>query len=428
MFRKYWLIGCFLFLALGAQAQLSITGTVRDQKTGESLPGVSIVIKGSNQGSLSDDKGHFKIEVPTEKTTLQFSFIGYEQQFYKTGKTSAISIKLSPQTKLFKAIDVNQYNIEAIAKSADWDVIDYLFTEDKLIVSAYLNTISGYQLLLMDVDGRPLDTLKAPGKPLGLFKSCADKPYLITGFSCHELLTDTNTLSIGQTTHIQQFQSIVLPCIAADEDNNYFEERKETERFLKIGAAKYAIRYFFINKRDPKKIQQNLQILRGMVAIKPNKPEKQFLKERKKAGIYLFSELEEEDAFFTERILFKELYDPLIKINDQIAIFDHENGNITTYLHNDTIDKSVPINYQSLKGWKKALVLNEERSKVYALFDRKEAAELREINMSDGTIAAEQRIPVLFPEKIKVKSGYAYFIGKGVKAGDRLFLARMAIR
>lgn len=428
MLKKKCLIGWLIVLAIGAQAQQSITGTVRDQKTGEPLPGVSIVIKGSNQGSLSDDKGHFKIDIPAEKTLLQFSFIGYEQHFYKTGKATDISIKLSPQTKLFKAIDVNQYNIEAIAKSTNWDVIDYLINDDKLIILVYLNNLNGYQLFLMDMDGRPLDTLKSPGKPLGLFKSCADKPYLITGFSCHELLTDTNTLSIGQTTHIQQFQSIVLPCIAADEDNNYFEERKETERFLKIGVAKYAIRYFFINKRDPKKIQQNLQILRGMVAIKSSKPEKQFLKERKKAGIYLFSELEEADAFFTERILFKELYDPLIKINNQIAIFDHENGNITTYASNDTVDKNLPINYQLLKGWKKALVVNEEGSKVYALFDKKEAAELREINMNDGSIAAEQRIPVLFPEKIKVKSGDAYFIGKGAKAGDRLFLARMAIR
>jgi TonB-linked SusC/RagA family outer membrane protein len=64
----------------GTLQQNTIKGTVKDAKTGESLIGVSVVVKGTTQGTLTDINGTFSIPINTGQTTLSFSFIGYTTQ------------------------------------------------------------------------------------------------------------------------------------------------------------------------------------------------------------------------------------------------------------------------------------------------------------------------------------------------------------
>lgn len=53
----------------------AITGQVVTT-SGEPLPGVSVVIAGTTQGTVTDVDGNFSLRVPNETQTLQFSFIG----------------------------------------------------------------------------------------------------------------------------------------------------------------------------------------------------------------------------------------------------------------------------------------------------------------------------------------------------------------
>lgn len=62
------------------QDKLLIQGTVRDKK-GEILPGVSVVLKGTTLGVITDMKGHFKFEIPKmNSTVIIFSFVGMKGQ------------------------------------------------------------------------------------------------------------------------------------------------------------------------------------------------------------------------------------------------------------------------------------------------------------------------------------------------------------
>ena len=56
-----------------------ITGTVTDASDGSTLPGVSIIIKGSTKGTVTDVNGKFTIEVPDEFSVLVFNYLGYEK-------------------------------------------------------------------------------------------------------------------------------------------------------------------------------------------------------------------------------------------------------------------------------------------------------------------------------------------------------------
>ncbi|MEO3403425.1 TonB-dependent receptor [Mucilaginibacter sp. CAU 1740] len=74
---KYLLILFFLFpLSLLAQ-QTTITGKVIDLTDGSTLPGVSVKIKDTNNGVITDIAGKFQLQVPNSNAVLQLSYIGY---------------------------------------------------------------------------------------------------------------------------------------------------------------------------------------------------------------------------------------------------------------------------------------------------------------------------------------------------------------
>ena len=58
---------------------LKIAGKVTDSK-GEAIPGVNVIVKGTNIGIVTDSKGQFTIEVRDNKAILAFSFVGMKTQ------------------------------------------------------------------------------------------------------------------------------------------------------------------------------------------------------------------------------------------------------------------------------------------------------------------------------------------------------------
>lgn len=62
------------------EADEQISGTVSDAQTGEVLPGVNILVKGTDSGTSTDAEGAFELTVPSLQDTLVFSFIGYQTQ------------------------------------------------------------------------------------------------------------------------------------------------------------------------------------------------------------------------------------------------------------------------------------------------------------------------------------------------------------
>jgi len=71
------MILCFSTLSL---AQQTISGTVTDDETKETLIGVNILIEGSSTGTTTDVNGSFKLEVGELPATLIFSYTGYQDQ------------------------------------------------------------------------------------------------------------------------------------------------------------------------------------------------------------------------------------------------------------------------------------------------------------------------------------------------------------
>jgi len=88
----------------------SITGTVSDASG--TLPGASIVIKGTNQGTMTDADGRFTITVPDKDAVLKFTFLGYNAQEIKVGDNNVINVTLSENAQAIEEVVVVGYGTQ----------------------------------------------------------------------------------------------------------------------------------------------------------------------------------------------------------------------------------------------------------------------------------------------------------------------------
>lgn len=83
--RGLYPLPIFVCLSLASFAQMrTITGRLTSSEDGSPLPGVNVVIKGTNQGTTTDVDGYYSIDAPVG-STLVFSFIGMQTQEYVVG-------------------------------------------------------------------------------------------------------------------------------------------------------------------------------------------------------------------------------------------------------------------------------------------------------------------------------------------------------
>ncbi|MCU0355767.1 MAG: carboxypeptidase-like regulatory domain-containing protein, partial [Cytophagales bacterium] len=88
-----------LLSALAAQAQVTLSGTVTDSQSKETLAGVSIAVKGTVTGTITDTKGKFSLTVNRPAPfTLVITSVGYKtQEMEITGGRSDIDVTLEEQ-------------------------------------------------------------------------------------------------------------------------------------------------------------------------------------------------------------------------------------------------------------------------------------------------------------------------------------------
>jgi TonB-linked SusC/RagA family outer membrane protein len=88
-----------LFIVLQAQAQgIRVTGKVTSAKDGTELPGVSVRIKNTTRGTITDVNGGFEILTESPGDSIQFSFIGFVPQTVYAGQRSVINVALEVET------------------------------------------------------------------------------------------------------------------------------------------------------------------------------------------------------------------------------------------------------------------------------------------------------------------------------------------
>ncbi|NVJ45865.1 MAG: SusC/RagA family TonB-linked outer membrane protein [Cytophagia bacterium] len=112
------LLSLMLFLMSGvAYGQTrTITGTVTGADDGLALPQVTILLKGTVQGTSTDFDGNFRIDVPSNESVLVFRFLGYITKEVTVGNQTSINVQLDPDALSLGEVVVTGYG-ESTKKS-----------------------------------------------------------------------------------------------------------------------------------------------------------------------------------------------------------------------------------------------------------------------------------------------------------------------
>ncbi len=89
-------------------ADLTVTGTVTGENQGP-LPGVTVTVKGTQNGTITDADGRYRLTVADENAVLVFSFIGYLTQEVPVGGRTTIDLNLAPDVKALSEVVVVGY-------------------------------------------------------------------------------------------------------------------------------------------------------------------------------------------------------------------------------------------------------------------------------------------------------------------------------
>jgi len=122
MRKLTFLLACLLLVSVGlvdAQSK-SITGKVLSADDGQPIIGATVKLKGSSVGTITNAVGEFKISVPENAKSLQFSYIGM-----KTVEVDAVNnmtVTLQSDAQMIDEVVVTALGISRAKKSLGYAV------------------------------------------------------------------------------------------------------------------------------------------------------------------------------------------------------------------------------------------------------------------------------------------------------------------
>lgn len=117
----------------------TITGTVYDEAN-DPLPGASVIVTGTSNGTTTDFDGNFELNVPDNAESLTVSFIGYKKQI----------VAIGTQTKLSISMELDLSELDEIV------ITGYGQTQNKMLVSTSISTIEAKAM----IEDRPIGRLE----------------------------------------------------------------------------------------------------------------------------------------------------------------------------------------------------------------------------------------------------------------------------
>ena len=187
--KRLIILFCLFFAVFIVKAQVrsTITGTVTQASDHQPIPGVSVVVKGTSIGTITDFDGNYKIDAPAN-SSLIFSFVGMTSQEVAVTNQSQINISLAESTEFVDEVVVVGYGTQ---KKADLTGAIGNVSADRIVNQPALNAtqsiqgkVAGVNIIGNDTPGStPTVIVRGLGTALG----GRDPLYIVDGFPADDI-------------------------------------------------------------------------------------------------------------------------------------------------------------------------------------------------------------------------------------------------
>ena len=200
--------GLFLFLMLSflgtsvfGQGR-TITGTITDRLTKETLPGATLIIKGTTKGTTSDINGKFSLNVSATENMLVVSYVGYTTLEVPVGTQSVLNVELNMANAMLQEVVVIGYGSTKVkdltSSIATVKSADLIKTPSSQPMSALQGKVAGLQIVS---NGGPGNSSTVRIRGIGYFPGISNESplYVVDGmfFDNIDFLNPSDITSIS---------------------------------------------------------------------------------------------------------------------------------------------------------------------------------------------------------------------------------------
>lgn len=396
----------------------TITGFVKDATSNEPLAGVNVVIDGTTNGTTTDEKGFYRINIKNYPIVLSFSYIGYGTRKVAISNASkeTVNIQLSTvASNLPEAVVSSKPKIDTVYRER-YSVLDYEFFDEYILLLVYRGIRKRYSVLLIDNNGQELfEESLGQASPVGFYKGCLGAVYFLTGSSAFQIYIENKKIYFYRPVNLDIFEKTAYPCVLSANDYIYFESYFTRGQIL---------HYHRIHKDDTTKTKESFAYVvdeqRATMADAEFKFQEMVRNLEEFAGPYSKMGMSEQmsRASFNKRVMFEPIYAPLFQYKDTMLVFNHRQHQIEFYPKPSLQTKKVAIEYSKDDDWKKEILRDEDTERFYTLCDTRWGYVVKRINIETGETDNLIELERAFVSNVKIKGGFLYFLQNNFRQND----------
>ncbi len=186
-----------------------VTGRIVDEK-GQGLPGVNVLVKGTNVGTATDADGRYTLNAPAG-ATLVFSYIGYVRQEVVVGDRSTVDVTLAPDSRSLSDVVVvgylteNRQNVSSSVSSLD--VKEATKTPVPTVTQALQGRVAG---VTVQGTGGPGDAPVITVRGIGTLGNASSGPLYVIDGLWSDNIRDLNPNDIESLTVLKDASSTAV--------------------------------------------------------------------------------------------------------------------------------------------------------------------------------------------------------------------------
>jgi hypothetical protein len=428
-------------------------GSVRDEQTLKAIPEVNVHVAGSMNGSSTNSKGEFNLQLETCPATIVVSCIGYENFTITVTEIpkNTVEFLLKPRSYNLNEVNISSRPYNFLFKDKNYSILDYELVDGNPLLLVFRTLLNKSELVLLDRLGDTITISKLPEvHPAQLYKDFLNNVYYFSkANNAYQFYfnRDNNTLMCLPEIKIDSLENIFRYLIFKISNKVYFNETQANGFgtafgfYQKEGGKKY-IRQYYNEKKLSESIddQKFYAMWNQLIAsqIPPGEMTAAKFAQSPKLGQYM----NQFDSRAYNFEFYKMIYPVLKTKENNIAFFNFGDNVIELYEPEGKLLRIVPISFHkeslsindSLKqiqgnepGWRwaKQVIIDESTSEVYTTFKQSGMLRINKIDLQSGSLKSGTVIPLLFPEKIKIFDGEAFFLIKGANENWKLVKCKL---
>lgn len=440
----FFILFAILCETVFSQQHIVVSGTVREepensgQKNLRPIRDVKIYAENKEETAVFTNRlGNYCITLDLqENETPVLVFKSMLHDIYKR-PLKRNELRKTGDDTLYIDVTLNFYTLPAVEVSAAPDTVfgskelsvsDFEFHgEDHFIMLAYEKKLDkGSKLLYVNQYRDVLSSYTIPDLAKELYSDFAGRHYVICEKRVYEINVRDDILSLFPIEH-DFFEKQIRPWVDTSESAAYFSNHvwyypefdyyaynTGDSAFKKLHTVidkplmeLYRAQYKYVDGRD------KLEAYRAQRATGVDK----------EIWIAIWSG-------FPKSIYYHSLYAPMFVQNDTILIFDHYSNKLFRYNSSHEAIDSIDITYHNgpdKKQWEELLIKDSGNQLIYAVYLKEGRYFLKELNTGSGEIKSVHRLTYKYPERLKIKDGYAYYIYRPYESAQKKFLYREKI-